>query len=520
MLHEVVHECQNIRPEDIEFLSRIEEQIHIVADLSRADILLYGLKSLTEAYVLAHAQPHSLAHVYLKDRVGRVIPYERRPEILNALTTGASVRDMRSFITEGAPVVREAIPIYTPCPLLDCGDPALQHCPRRIIAAVSIVTNLIEYERHRLRSPIFRRALRQLQLMMQCAQVHGAEKLTQFGEQDGILFTDGDGVIRYVSGIATNLYRRIGYRDALIGRHLSALETEDEEIRREALLKNRALEHESTEADRVWVRKAIPLVNYTASSWPWLTSLNLIPKRVHPHGVLISLHDATEKRRQSQEIQVKNAMIQEVHHRVKNNLQTIAALLRMQIRRVQSPDGKEALEEALNRILSVAVIHEFLSKEDAHIINIREVSHRIITQFQHGVLDPSKHIRMELTAEPVFLPARQATACSLIINELMQNAIEHGFVEQDDGIVNVNLEDSGDEVIIEVIDNGVGLPKGFALESTNSLGLHIVKILVESDLKGQFTMVNGANRAGVTATVRFPKTILKGETGWNEHELS
>ncbi len=354
--------------------------------------------------------------------------------------------------------------------------------------------------------------------MLLYGQVRGAEELSPFGEQDGILFVDAEGVIRYASGIAANLYRRLGYRETLVGRHLSALETDDEAIRREAVGKNRCVEQETDESGRIWIHKALPLVSYPPTFLSWLRLFQIIPMREKRYGVILALHDATETRRQDQEIRVKNAMIQEVHHRVKNNLQTIAGLLRMQMRRVKSEEAQLVLEEMLNRVLSVAVIHEFLSNENANIINIKEVSHRIITQFQQGVLNPDKKIRLELTGEPIYLPARQATACSLIINELLQNAVEHGFEGKKEGVVRVNLEDNGDEVIINVKDNGTGLPEDFQIGQADSLGFHILKILVEGDLQGQINLCNRTeDGGGLSATITFPKSIFRGEEGWKEH---
>jgi two-component sensor histidine kinase len=232
---------------------------------------------------------------------------------------------------------------------------------------------------------------------------------------------------------------------------------------------------------------------------------------------MIALHDDTESRRQDQEIRVKNAMIQEVHHRVKNNLQTIAGLLRLQARRVKSEEARQVLDETLHRILSIAVIHEFLSNENSNIINIKEVGIRILHQLRQGMLNPEKQVMLELVGEPIYLPARQATACSLIINELVQNAIEHGFEHKQEGLVQVNLADEGDQVIIKVVDNGDGLPADFQIGQADSLGLHIVKILVEEDLKGKIDFQDGS---GVTVTITFPKTLFRGEEGWKEHALS
>jgi two-component sensor histidine kinase len=119
--------------------------------------------------------------------------------------------------------------------------------------------------------------------------------------------------------------------------------------------------------------------------------------------------------------------------------------------------------------------------------------------------------------EPIYLPARQATSCALIINELVQNAIEHGFEHKKEGVIWVNLEDKGDEVIINVADNGEGVPGDFRLEQAESLGLQIVRILVEGDLKGRIQLENGVNNGvGLSIKIIFPKTTFRGEAGWKE----
>ena len=112
------------------------------------------------------------------------------------------------------------------------------------------------------------------------------------------------------------------------------------------------------------------------------------------------------------------------------------------------------------------------------------------------------------------MPARQATACSLIINELLQNAVEHGFEHKQEGFIRINLEDTGDQVIIRVVDNGEGLPVNFKMEQGHSLGLQIVKTLVEGDLKGQIQFNNGN---GLSVTIIFPKVLFGEEEGWKEH---
>jgi two-component sensor histidine kinase len=172
----------------------------------------------------------------------------------------------------------------------------------------------------------------------------------------------------------------------------------------------------------------------------------------------------------------------------------------------------------------VAVVHEFLSEQEGRIINIKDVSQRIVHHTRQGILQPDKQIRLTLHGPSIYLPAQQATTCALVINELLQNAVEHGYERKPGGTIAVNLRDDGDQVVIAVVDDGQGLPDDFSLEqadspsgraSGRSLGLQIVQTLVHDDLKGEFEL-RGGN--GVSAIVTFPKQMLGGEGTWSELE--
>ena len=217
----------------------------------------------------------------------------------------------------------------------------------------------------------------------------------------------------------------------------------------------------------------------------------------------MTIHDRTEEKQRERELQIQATLIQEIHHRVKNNLQTIASLLRLQSRRVNSEEAEQALAEGINRILSVAVVHEFLSRRDVSVINLRDVAQRIISQMQQGLLDPDQSIGIELSGPSIYLNPQQTTSCALLINELLQNSIDHGFESQASGTVEVNLTDHGDSVKIEVADDGGGLPLDFDLGQDVSLGLRIVQSLAIEDLRGRFDLKNSGE--GTSAIVEFPK---------------
>ena len=495
----IYERCRDLAEADVAFLKDVESQMHLVADVSRADILLYAWLEADRAIVLAHARPHSISPIYPHLLTGQQAGKDQEPLIIGTLTEGQPLQGGQRLIADGAPIIKQVYPLRRP------GG-------KQVIAAFSVETNLLEHERHRRRRRAFQRALLQLQGMAQRAQLAGITDLSAFEEHDGIIVTDREQVIRYASGIATNLYRRIGYPGGLLGRRLGDLETGDDELARAALRQCRCLEQDEEAGGRYWVKKAIPLLDLPRARW--LSGISLKKETQEPTHVMLLVRDSTEVRRQEQELRVKTAMIQEVHHRVKNNLQTIAALLRMQARRMHSVEGRSAVEEAIGRILSVAVIHEFLSNQDSRVINIKEVSNRILTQIRQEMLAPDRNIWFELEGPPIYLPARQATACALVINELLQNAVEHGFKEGSVGHVRLTLQDEGDTVVVRVRDDGSGLPQDFKIEHADSLGLQIVQTLVREDLKGSIEMRNGE---GAEAIITFPKAIFGGEENWTAH---
>jgi two-component system, sensor histidine kinase PdtaS len=486
-------------------LAQIARVLPVLADMSRADILLGALRDSEHIEIVAQARPHSVVPIHRESISGSELTRKEAGTLFRAITERQPVRTQREYTNpivdhasnEGvlAPVVQEAFPI--------------EKANGQMIGGLMIETNLLESERLKRRNEIFQRALKVFQQMALRGQPAGIENLSAFGEHDGIVFVDADGVIRYMSGIAVNLYRNIGYSEPLIGKSLSHLEMNDDELVSRAMEQRQCAQIETEERGRTWIKKTIPLVR-------WERGAIFSTARPQLFGAFLLIHDATESRQRQRELLVKATMIKEMHHRVKNDLQTVASLLRMQSRRMQTTEAKTALGEAVNRILSIAVIHEFLSEQDSRAINIRDVAQRIVTQMQAGILDPSRHFSMQLSGPNIYLPARQATSCALVLNELMQNALEHGYdARAQGGTITLTFHDHGDAVGIVVHDDGRELPPGFSLDKLDSLGLRIVQMLVTQDLKGQFDMHSDQ---GVSALVRFPKIPLGGDERWNEPE--
>jgi two-component sensor histidine kinase len=169
----------------------------------------------------------------------------------------------------------------------------------------------------------------------------------------------------------------------------------------------------------------------------------------------------------------------------------------------------------VSRILSVAAVHEFLSEHESRVINLKDVSRRIVDQLRQGVVSGEEGIRFSVLGPNIYLPTQQASACALIINELLQNALEHGLSPSQGGEVSVELRNGADTVTLRISNSGRGLPEGFDLERDSHLGLTIVQTLVRDDLRGQFELSDGQ---GVQAVVTFPKIPLGGELKWSDIE--
>jgi two-component sensor histidine kinase len=443
--------------------------------------------------VIAQAQPVPVPSPYaLPVEVGRTMTREEAPQVFRVLMDSRR-NQVATTVIRGAPVLQEVF--------------AIRNARGEAIGALRSEMLLIEHERQRKRHAVFRRAIARARDLIIAGRMRGGEKLGRMGVHDGVMVIDSTGRIEYLSAPAEHLYRRLGYADNLVKTQLQELET-NEYICFKAMERGVCLEQRVQEHDLVWIKRVVPLVSGEENGW----QARLIGRGAVLTGAVVAIQDVTDELQNEQELKIKTAMIQEIHHRVKNNLQTIAALLRLQARRTPNPEVADQLRESVGRIISIAVVHEFLSHEENSVINIHEVSNRILNEVRTGVLDESRPITLSLEGSRSFmLPAQQATSCALIINELVQNAVEHAFVGLPGGSIVVKLGEQGDSLYIDIQDDGRGLPDDFDAVRQGGLGLQIVRSLVREDLKGEFELLRNMDGDGVHAVVSFPRWIAKAE---------
>jgi len=187
------------------------------------------------------------------------------------------------------------------------------------------------------------------------------------------------------------------------------------------------------------------------------------------------------------------AMMQEMHHRIKNNLQTVADLLSLEMSRNPQPEVQASLRDSITRIKSIAASHEMLSHEQVGATNITELARLVSDTARRAMVRLDQPIDISVEGPAIFLTSKQATAFALVLNELVSNAIEHGFRTRQGGTIEIVLDSDAEDVWMRVRDDGEGLPQDFDLTTSRGLGLQIARTLVEKDLRGKLGMTNCAD---------------------------
>jgi two-component sensor histidine kinase len=199
--------------------------------------------------------------------------------------------------------------------------------------------------------------------------------------------------------------------------------------------------------------------------------------------------------------QFLTAMVSEINHRVRNTLQAVAGLLRMEMEQKPPRPIDEVLRRGIARLQSVAVVHDMLQARDLRFVDIKQAARRIV-QLTSQTTVPGNEIETRVSGARVMLPSQQATNVAMILSELVDNAVRHGLPNTPGPHISVSLAEGGNNIVIEVSDNGVGLPPGFDLDADSRLGLRVVRGLVEEELGGDLEV---ESNNGVTVRAKFPK---------------
>jgi len=309
---------------------------------------------------------------------------------------------------------------------------------------------------------------------------------------DGALLVDAEGRVEFTTPNAVNALHRLGVYSPPDGSRFGDLGLETDLLQRSCTSGRPIVEELERRPDAAVLAHCLPL---------------LADGKVT--GALILMRDVTDVRRLNRLVLSKDAAIREVHHRVKNNLQTISALLRLQARRTEDGSGRSALLEAERRVRSIAVVHEILSREPGDQVPFSDIVGPLVKMAEDSVV-VNQTIEITVDGDLGETTADVATPMAVALAELLQNAVEHAFVDEgvssEVGHVFLLLRHDATQLIAQVRDDGRGLPEGFDLETTPSLGLSLVRDLIRSQLDGTIEMANVplSEGGGTVATISVP----------------
>jgi two-component system, sensor histidine kinase PdtaS len=496
---------------ELEHLQRLLGSWSVLADLSFSDLLLVVPVTPVagedpELVVLGQIRPNNRPTLVEQDLVGQTMRQASWSLSTAALQGGQTVRGSvhHPMIGESVPV--ENIPVR-------CGRRVIAVIVRVFSRSVAPTRGPSMYEKNYLE--VFERLV---EMVADSAfpfpeEDVGTEETPRVG--DGFVVADAGGRVEFASPNAMNAFHRMGVYSPPEGRRFTEIGIEESAVEWALATGRPVVEEVERRPDVIVLVHCIPLLSHGTVT-----------------GAVILLRDVTDVRRLDRLLLSKDAAIREVHHRVKNNLQTISSLLSLQARRMGGGEGRVALREAERRVRSIALVHEILSRDPSDQVPFGEIVESLVRMAEDSVVS-SRPIEITVDGDLGEVSADVATPLAVILAEVLQNAVEHAFVDpvepeqgtepgrgferrgdveprgegerSDDhaGHVRVELAHGRDELWVTVRDDGCGLEEGFDIERTNSLGLSIVRDLIATQLDGSITM-GGAKGGGTEVWIRLP----------------
>jgi two-component system, sensor histidine kinase PdtaS len=452
----------------VEHLQRLVGTWAILSDLSFSDLLLFvpGAGGQDNFVVVGQVRPTTSQTLHLEDLLGREVTNGERPMLARAWSLGS--------IVEGEVQVeaRNELARVVCIPVRFEGE---------VVAVLTREAPLVVGRRagelERAYVGVFDRFARMV--TAGTFPFPADEPLSSEAPRvgDGVMTLDAAARVEFASPNAVNAMHRLGVSRAILGASLDELGVRGNPVPA-AFAGQVPVSEELEPGDVAVFIRCIPLLDLGRTT-----------------GAVVLVRDVTDLRRRDRLLMGKDVAIREVHHRVKNNLQTISSLLRLQSRRLPHGDARHALEEAERRVRSIAVVHEILSRDTAEQVDFNDILPSLVRMAEDfsGAFAPVKVTWSGAAGE---MGAQVATPLAVALNELVQNAVEHAFARgsrargAEPPEVLISLSRSGDDLFVRVRDNGVGLPAGFSIEATTSLGLSIVRGLVNSQLGGKIDMYN------------------------------
>ena len=498
-LAELVRNQTPLAPAQTMHLQRLVASWNMLADFCFSDLVLFVPVSnhpsvdsgahaealgdpgsdLQRMLVVGHVRPSTAQTVYRHDLIGEIVTNEDRPVVARAMAVDE--------IIEGdvvVPDVHERVRVLC-IPVRHEGQ-TIAVLSRESTPSVGRSPGELE----RTYGEIFNRFAGMIAAGQYPYRLDDSDSKESPRVGDGVVVLDRTRSVEYSSPNAVSALHRMGVHANIEGRRLGELGIDDEPIR-DAFTVGKPVTQEVERGEVIILLRCIPMLDSQGVS-----------------GAVVLFRDVTEVRLRDRLLMSKDATIREIHHRVKNNLQTISSLLQLQSRRTDSDQARAAISESVRRIQSIALVHETLSREAGDEVAFTEILRPLVQMVNEAVSSPDRSIEFEVVGDAGTLPAQVATPMAVVLTELLQNTADHAFPVGarlgEPARVTVGMGRSESELEVKVVDNGVGVPDGFTIERAKGLGLSIVRALVVSDLRGSIELGVPDQGRGTAITLRIP----------------
>ncbi len=463
-LERLCREYTDLSPYEIGEVADAAKRLGNIASMFDADAFIDCLinDKSGNSIVVAEAKPIEKPSSYVNSVVGKIAKKENEPAVYRTFRLGVPTKHVKAITQENVNVVQTVEPIFS---------------DSRVIAVYIIEQKMEQISMGQL---TVARSLGDKTIDMDIYKGKGQMEVDYsdaIGE--GILFVDDNGIISYINKQAKTIFRRLGYLGEMEGvayKDVSFITETDEERARPYFEGEMRIGGSSFLIKRQDIEK-----NHVS--------------------YIINISDVTAKNMQRDALVLKSAAFKEMHHRIKNNLQTVISLLRLERNKLTASDGREAIENTVNRLLAISNIHEIMLQTEIESVRLNDILTRIKDNTLIYCNNDDFHLELECHGGDFSINLDKTTAIALILNELIQNSIKYAFPGEKSGKILISAyEKKEGKIEIRFKDNGVGFDVEEKLKQ-GTIGWNIIRLVVAEKLKG--TLLAESGKEGTRVTIVF-----------------
>lgn len=455
-IEQLCRQYTDLTEEEIQTIKMMSRSLQILANLENADMFIdCPCKQGRDSIVVAEAKPEEGMSAYRGSVVGMLAKQENEPAVARTTHLGIATRFMKARTQEDNYTIQTVEPI---------------RFNSRVIGVLIREKRITDEEEESVDLQMVRAVETPVSHML------SENEWLMESIDEGLLLIDSEDEVVFRNLYARDLFHKLGYVQDILGQNY----------------KNICLTEWTPKMDITEHIKEVKCGSY-------FLRIRVIPMVREKIRFAVIIRDITWRHEQEQNLILKSVAVRELHHRIKNNLQTIAALLRMQVRRAEHEETRQVLEDSINRIQSIAATHMLLSQNGEDRVGLRDVLNIVRSNADQTFLRSDLKLNTELLGDDILVDSDIANSVALAANELIQNSMKYAFRDRTEGKITIIIEKGKIYSRLIVKDNGRGYDTG--KDKAEGLGLNIVRTLVEDKLKGNL-LIN-SDEHGTTASFDF-----------------